>query len=299
LETYDWMVKYTPQVEWVRRRGVLLWLAFFFIELGAGAFFVSSILTNLPGLVAGWCVCAFLGGGLHLLYLGRPGRFWRMLASSGWRTSWISRGLIFVSLFLLVGLISLLLTALDGRSVPLVVIADIFAFLTVVYGGFAMNYINGIPLWNSALLPVLFLISGLWGGSELAFGISLGRADAALGSSLEVWIRILLLGFLVLVPVYLISVRYISPAGQASVKKITVGEWSKLFWGGVVFLGMLIPLAAVIGSLVSGTGGLPSGFYYAAIACGLAGDLVLRNLILRCGLYSPLIPSPARQTAPI
>ncbi len=291
------MIKYTPQEEWIRRRGVLLWLAFFFIELGAGAFFVSSFLNSLPGLVAGWAVCAFLGGGLHLLYLGHPSRFWRMLASSGWKTSWISRGLLFVSLFLVLGLIAIVLLAFDNRSLPLVATADIFAFLSVIYGGFAMSYINGLPLWNSALLPGLFLISGLWGGSEVALGISLGTADASLAASVEVWIRVLLLIFLVLVPVYLISVRYISPAGQASVRRMTTGEWSRLFWGGVVLLGIIIPLAAVIASFSYGLEKVPSGFFYAAIVCGLAGDLILRNLLLRCALYSPLIPSPARQPA--
>ena len=40
MEMYDWMAKYTPQTEWIERRGVLLWLAFFFIELGAGVFFM-------------------------------------------------------------------------------------------------------------------------------------------------------------------------------------------------------------------------------------------------------------------
>jgi hypothetical protein len=41
MQPYDWMVKYTPQSEWIERRGILLWLAFFFIELGAGMFFVA------------------------------------------------------------------------------------------------------------------------------------------------------------------------------------------------------------------------------------------------------------------
>ena len=37
MEPYEWMSKYTPQTEWIVRRGIMLWLAFFFIELGDGA----------------------------------------------------------------------------------------------------------------------------------------------------------------------------------------------------------------------------------------------------------------------
>jgi hypothetical protein len=32
-------------------------------------------------------------------------------------------------------------------------------------------------------------------------------------------------------------------------------------------------------------------FFYAAILAGLMGDLAMRYLLLKCGLYSPLIPS--------
>ena len=40
MKQYEWMVTYTPQTEWIAGRGILLWLAFFFIELGAGMFFI-------------------------------------------------------------------------------------------------------------------------------------------------------------------------------------------------------------------------------------------------------------------
>ena len=74
MASYDWMAKYTPQTEWIERRGVLLWLAFFFIELGAGVFFVASFFENLPAMFTGWIICAVLGGGLHLVFLGEAGR---------------------------------------------------------------------------------------------------------------------------------------------------------------------------------------------------------------------------------
>jgi len=285
------MAKYTPQAEWIERRGIFLWLAFFFIELGAGMFFVASFFDSLWAMFIGWLVCAILGGGFHLLFLGKPLRFWRIVLSSGWKTSWISRGLIFVVLFLVLGLIHMALTKWSSPLMALLVLTNIFAFLTVIYGGFAMNYVNGIPLWNTALLPILYVISGLWGGAEVTLGITLVTGEIGVGIGVEEWIRILLIGFLLLIPVYLISVRYTSLTGEASVRYIVQSKWSLLFWVAVVILGMVIPLSAVISSFFIGLEASPVIFLYVAIFFGLLGDLAMRYLILRFGLYSPLIPS--------
>jgi formate-dependent nitrite reductase membrane component NrfD len=288
---YEFMVSYTPQTQWIEKGGIKLWLAFFFIELGAGMFFVASVFGNLLAMSIGWLLCAVLGGGLHLLYLGKPLRFWRMAFSSGWKTSWISRGIIFVSLFLILGLIHMVLIPSATRFTALLVAADIFAFLTVIYGGFAMNYVNGIPLWNTALLPILYVVSGLWGGAEVTLGIALGSGAIGIGPAIEEWIRLLLIGFIFLIPVYLMSVRYTSSAGQVSVRHMVLSEWSPLFWIGVIILGMAVPLTAVISSLLTGLEGASVALLYAAILSGLIGDLAMRYLILKCGMYAPLIPS--------
>jgi sulfite dehydrogenase (quinone) subunit SoeC len=293
------MVQNTPQEEWIRRRGVLLWLAFFFIELGAGIFFMSSIFGSLFSTTSGWVICAVLGGGLHLIFLGRPSRFWRMALSSGWKTSWISRGLIFVSLFLILSLIYIALDFWTGSNSTLLIISDILALLTIIYGGFAMNYINGIPLWNSALLPVLFLFSGLWGGAEVTLGLSLANADTGMSLEIEEWIRVLLIGFILLIPVYLVSVRHSSLTGRVSVRYLIWGKQGRVFWPLVVVVGMMIPLSAVIYTFAAGLKAVPLAFLYIAIIGGLIGDLALRNLILRCGLYSPLVPSSKPQSVTV
>lgn len=288
---YEFMVSYTPQTEWIEKGGVKLWLAFFFIELGAGMFIIASLFNNMAAMAIGWLLCAVLGGGLHLLYLGKPFRFWRMAFSSGWKTSWISRGILFVSFFLVLGFIHMVLLAGEIRMTGLLIATNIFAFLTVIYGGFAMNYVNGISLWNTALLPVIYGVSGLWGGAEVTLGVALGTGALEIGPAIEEWIRILLIGYLFLIPIYLISVRYTSSLGQVTIKHMVLGKWSGVFWGIVVALGMVVPLVSVIVSLVAGLEGSNMTFLYAAILSGLVGDLGMRYLLLKCGLYSPLIPS--------
>jgi len=54
---------------------------------------------------------------------------------------------------------------------------------------------------------------------------------------------------------------------------------------------MVIPLTAVINSFFTDLEAISTTFLYSAIVSGLIGDLAMRYLILRCGVYGPLIPS--------
>jgi formate-dependent nitrite reductase membrane component NrfD len=284
------MVEYTPQREWVEGRGVMLWLAFFFIELGAGTFLVSSLFNNRAGMLLGWALCAILGGGLHLLYLGHPLRFWRMLISSGWKSSWISRGIYFVSLFLALGGIYWLASSSDSGPIGLLVAANAFAFCTVVYGGFAMNFVNGIQLWNTPLLPVLYAVLGVWGGLGMNLMILATSGTSTQVMRVEEWSRIFLLAFVFIVFIYLFSIRYQGPTAKTSVREMVAGRWGVLFWAAVVILGTAFPLAVVLGSWLAGFE-IPVALLYVTILFELFGDLAFRYCLLRCGLYSPLLPT--------
>ena len=268
----------------------MLWLAFFFIELGAGAFIVSSIFGSLLGMLVGWLLCAVLGGGFHLLYLGHPFRFWRIVLSSGWKTSWISRGLYFVGLFLFLGAIHMILIQWPSPSPGLLIAAAVFAFCTVVYVGFVMNYVNGIPLWNTPLLPVLYVILGIWGGLGITLIALQATGATAVVGSVEEWSRIFLLAFIFIVFVYLFSIRYQGATGKTSVRQMVAGKWAPLFWVTVVVLAMALPAGVAVGSWLVGLA-IPVVLLYLVITFELLGDLALRYCILRCGLYSPLIPS--------
>lgn len=288
--SYEFVVQYRPQREWIEKRGILLWLAFFFIELGAGAFVVSSIFGSSLGMLLGWLMCGVLGGGLHLLYLGHPLRFWRMVFSSGWKTSWISRGLMFVTLFLGLGLIHMILFQWASPTLGLLIAADIFALLTIIYVGFVMAYVNAIPLWNTPLLPVLYLILGIWGGLGVTLLSLLATGTTAAVATVEEWARIFLIAFIFIVFVYLFSIRYQGATGKASVRMMVVGKWAPLFWIGTVVLGTAFPVAVALGTLAAGLS-IPVVLIYTLITFELVGDLALRYCILRSGLYVPPIPT--------
>jgi formate-dependent nitrite reductase membrane component NrfD len=173
----------------------------------------------------------------------------------------------------------------------LLIAANVFAFIAIIYGGFAMNFVNGIPLWNTALIPILYVISGLWGGAEVTLGITSASGEIRVGIAIEEWIRILLIGFILIIPAYLISVSRVSTTGAASIRDMVLGRWSLMFWVVVVIVGMVIPLVAVTSSFLVGLEATPVAFLYIAMFAGLLGDLTMRYLILSCGFYSPLLPS--------
>jgi anaerobic dimethyl sulfoxide reductase subunit C (anchor subunit) len=290
-EKYEWMVKYTPQTEWIEGKGILLWLAFFFIELGAGLYFVANIFDSWLGMLTGWLICLVIGGGTHLLYLGKPFRVYRAFLKP--QTSWISRGMIFVALFALVGFIQLLSILLfQANPLALKIIIGIIAFLEVIYGGFAMSYVSALPIWNTPLIPAIYTVASIWGGTELLVGINLLTNHHV--AEAESWGRILMLFFAFLLILYLFSIRYASNTSHEAIHRIVKGDLALLFYVGVVLIGLIFPFAIAGLSFTLGLGILNPAVVMIAIVCGSLGDLAMRYCIMKGALYTPLLP--IRQT---
>lgn len=295
MKPYLWMTDYTPQEEWIDRQGVLLWLAFFFTEIGAGLYLVSLFFHFWKGCMAGWLISAVLGGGFHTLYLGRPERAWRAVLRPV--RSELSRGLIIMILFLLLGVIQLApslpwLRGLpwQGDSLFLMVVVGILAFFVILHGFMTMNVMASIPFWNSAILPALSIASGIWVGSQLTLFFSLGLSETEMGVVLEPVARLSLISYALLIFFYLWNASHASSAVQESLGVLLKGEMALPFYLGVVLIGLVIPFAVTIGALAGG--GPPSpGLLVLRVLCAVVGDAVLRYVITKCGRYSPLIYS--------
>jgi hypothetical protein len=67
MEIYHWMINYTRQTEWIDRRGLILWIAFYTGGLGGGLYLVSLFFNSIWGMFIGWLIVAVLKGGAHLL----------------------------------------------------------------------------------------------------------------------------------------------------------------------------------------------------------------------------------------
>jgi formate-dependent nitrite reductase membrane component NrfD len=279
----EWMVQYTPQTEWIERRGILIWLSLYAGILGGGSYLVSLYVHNLWGMFISWLIIAVLKSGFHVAHAERPLKLWRMILRP--QTSWISRGLIITILLIVFGAIQLAFSYwLPGTAGEMV-----FKVLTgiMLYAGFIMSYVHGIPFWNSALLPVLFIVWGILGGLALVMAIGLGVAGDDIGAVMAVDLGLLIVA-IILIVLYLWTATYAEPTAKQSVRELTRGFSALVLGTGVVLCGIIIPLAISLSSYLSGTIPPPS-LAIVILACEIIGGLAFTYSVLKVGLYSPLI----------
>jgi len=291
MKPYEWMVKYTPQTEWIERRGLFMWLAEVFGGIGAGLYLVAIYFNSVWGMLAGWLIIIAFKGGFHLAYLGKPTRFWRMILKP--QTSWIARGFIFMLSFIILGALQLIFSYwLPGTTAETVfmVLAGISAFLVAIYTGFAMNYVNGIQFWNSALLPLLFVLTGILDG--LALVVAMGMLGVNIDIiAAEAASRALLIVSAVIITIYLWSATYTGLGGKQSVITLLRGSMAPLMWLGVVLCGIVLPIAISLFTYFAGEASAP--WLIVAIICEMIGAFSLKYVILKVGTYEPLIPVSA------
>jgi formate-dependent nitrite reductase membrane component NrfD len=290
MKPYYWMVKYTPQTEWTPRKGTLVWLPMYAGILGGGCYLVSLYFNNLLGMFISWLIILVLKGGLHIAHARRPRKLWRMILRP--RTSWISRGLFLLILFVVFGAIQLAfsywLAGTAGEAV-FKVLTGIMAFGIITYAGFTMSYVNGIPFWNSALLPALFILWGILSGLALVMNIGLGVAGVDIRAVVAVSL-VLLIAAIILIALYLWTATYTEPAARQSVRELTRGYLALVLGIGVILVGIIIPLVI---SLLSYFGGnIPAPSLAILVLTGeIIGGLAFTYSVLKVGIYSPLVPA--------
>jgi formate-dependent nitrite reductase membrane component NrfD len=285
-QVHEWMVNYTRQTEWIDRRGIFLWIAFYAGGLGGGLYLVSLLFNSLWGMFVSWLIIAVIKGGTHLMYLGKPWRAWRIITRP--QTSWLARGFIFVMAFVFLGAIQMMLSHwLPGSAAEVVlkVLAGLAAFGVATYTGIILKNVKGVPFWNSLLLPVLFVICGILGGFGLAVVIALNGGGINL-SAAETGSRWLLIANALLIIVYLWRASRREAVGKQSVLQQISGESAPVFWIGVVLLGIVIPLAIAASGLITH---VPSALLLTGVTCEIAGGLALRYCVLKAGAYNPLV----------
>lgn len=287
MEKYDWMRKNTPQTEWIKGQGLFICFAFFLGGVSGGLYLASLYFDNLLGMFVSWLL-AFLMGGFYILHLGNrnPLRAWRMFLNP--QTSWISRGLTFITLFIVLGFIQLCLSQwLPGTAETVFkVLAGIMAFAQSIYTGFALSYVKAIKFWNSALVPILFVTCGLLGGLAILLAISLGGSQADI-DAIENVIRILLIAYAIFITVYLWNSTYIDPVAKASTTDLIKGSNTLAFWGGVVLCGIVVPITMSVISYFATN--VSAALLIPAVICEIIGGFSLRYTVLREGVYGPLI----------
>lgn len=295
MKPYLWMMDFTPQREWIDRQGLLLWLAFFFSEVGAGIYLVSLFLGFWIGCLAGLLSCALLGGGFHLAYLGKPERVWRAILRP--QTSELSRGTILLGLFLIFGVLQLApsLSYFSGlpwesSSLFFKIVMPILGLFVIIHGFVTLSVISALPFWNSAIVPVLSLASGIWLGTQIVAGLSLGMSQNEVLVALEPVARLSLFSYVFLTIFYLWNAKHSSLAAQQSLKMLTKGELAPLFYVGVVLIALIVPTLLTI-LIYAKSIDATAGVLCLRVGCAIVGDLTLRYCIMKAARYFPLIES--------
>ena len=254
--------------------------------LGGGLFVLYQVF-DLPRFIALLSLgLVVLGGVVLLSELGHPLRAWRAIARL--RTSWISRGVLFVSFFLVAASLYLASASAAFSWFPWTedtlgarvawFVAGLCAVLITVYPGFVLSASAGIPFWNTRLLPLLFLTHSAMGASGIVLLISPVHAYGQVLPQIESLAAVLMVANFVLTSIYLAVMNHSGGAARESVRLLNRDPLGWTFRIGVILVGMLLPLFIVLW--------LPS-------ATGLAGAFILigtplfRYCVLKAGVYVP------------
>jgi formate-dependent nitrite reductase membrane component NrfD len=287
IKPWDFMVKYTQQREWIEGHGILVAFAMFFGGISGGLYLSSLYFDSMWGMGVAW-VLAALAGLVDMAHLSKPLRFWRMALKPG--SSWISRGFILIFLFLGAAGIQILITNFapgNAWETLFKVIAGILAFGVAIYSGFALGFVGAIKLWNSGLVPILYVISGLAGGLAVVMLVSLNK-DAASLVTIGNYLLAALVVNAIFIATYLWSATYGSVTARDSAVRVMKGSIAPAFWIGVVVLGLIAPIALVAPFSLTQSA---SAVAFGVSAVGaIIGGIMLRYVILKGGMYSPLLP---------
>ncbi len=225
----------------------------FLAGASAGAFLTSAFVEvkypeSVKMRVAGRIIAPiFLGIGLVMLMLDaeaglhNPLRFFWLIANPG---SVMTLGVYFICVFMPVALVSALLEVLK-KPVPkwLTWVGIVFAFAVAAYTGFLLGVVKAFPLWNNAVLPILFVVSALSAGlaATSLVGLLVDRERFE-----QMWLikksHVILSAIeMVVLATMLVIVSAGSVEGAASGYSLVAGQYAPAFWGGIVLLGLVAP----------------------------------------------------------
>jgi len=147
-----------------------------------------------------------------------------------------------------------------------------------IYTGVLLSALGARPLWSSGLLGPLFLVSGLSTSAAFAHWVSPEpdeRVQMAWLDNLFLTIELGLIGL------FLVGLLSSTEAHAEAARLLLGGPYTAVFWVGVVFLGLLLPLAVQSLAVTHRIVHTP-----VAPILVMAGGLALRFVIVSAGQAS-------------
>jgi formate-dependent nitrite reductase membrane component NrfD len=295
----------TGQTSWGWKIAAYLFLA----GVGAGAYTIGVFIdifsitriffASKIGIIIG-PVLVFIGMLFLIADLGSKGIAYKAYKNP--RSSWIARGTIIISIFMILGALHIAgwiwpFTVFDKLAIIRQTIGSvnlIFALGTMIYTGLLLAANKSIPFWSNPIVPLLFLVSALSTGimaiililviDGMMFGLLIGQ-QLDLLSQYHMWLIVL---EILIIGLYL-QATHQNITSKATANLILKGKLAPEFWGGIVVLGLAIPLLADLSSVAVfwGMHGMPFLIIMLANALGLIGGLFLRHVVLAGGIKVP------------
>ncbi len=261
----------------------------------------NKVMSAVGSLIA--FIGIILGLFLLVIDLKRPEKAYLALASPAlnWK-SWMTIGTYIISLYTIFsGLYALpFIVKVPSPRVtkyPTVIgaIATFLGVATAVYTGFLLGAIKSITFWNTPILPVLFVVSGLSAGlciycavSPAVLRLSKGfeKHAARIRLQLQRLDAYSLMTELFLLFVYLDTAMWGDTGMKEAAKSILYGNLAPYFWILVVVVGTIIPLILLFGYTLRIKEESKTAIAISVIAAILIliGSFTLRYVILKAGV---------------
>ncbi|MCU0581021.1 MAG: polysulfide reductase NrfD, partial [Syntrophales bacterium] len=176
----------------------------------------------------------------------------------------------------------------------IMILAGISAFVVMIYDGIVMTYSPSIPLWNNSLIPVLRTSYALMGGVTMTLLVSMlpGLAGQFTEEQLHLWSQIergLVVANMLMIVIYVMTLTYQVTAAKESAFLIIRDKYPMIFWVGVVAIGLI---AIFLLPILVQTERESLGLLLTVAVFELIGDFCILFLLLRAGVFSPLMPRP-------
>jgi formate-dependent nitrite reductase membrane component NrfD len=167
---------------------------------------------------------------------------------------------------------------LAARERPLALASVLLGAALGIYTGVLLGTLAARPLWNSAILGPLFLVSGISTGAAYMLLHRLDASERRLLARADVW----LIGIeMFLIGLWLASLMSGGGAAQAAAGTLLGGPYTAAFWTLVVALGLVTPFVAEWVEVRRGE--VPGRF---AAGLVLVGGLALRWIVVFAGQHA-------------